>query len=211
MRMEAPVTTFVVEGRLPWPDDNPVGMGQPDYLRARLLGGEGPRDCDIRRISPLGAAVSVESVARPGQPVAVELSSGQRCAATVDWARGGEAGLCFAEPLDVIALINRNLVAQPAERRALPRIELRHPAHIKWAENFENARTRNLSARGMQLEGEMLPPIGTYCAIYLEGLNLPPGEVVWRRDGLAGIELFEPLSWASIIPWIKAVSRGGRA
>jgi hypothetical protein len=41
----------------------------------------------------------------------------------------------------------------------------------------------------------------------IEGLNMPPGEVVWRRDNLAGIEIFEELSWTSIIPWVRTVVR----
>lgn len=209
MRIEAPVTTYVVNARLPWPDEDAGRIGQPDYLRARLHGDGAARECEIQRISPLGAAVRGERIGDSGAGVAIELSSGQRCAATIDWARGREAGLRFAEPLDVIALINRNLVAQPKERRALPRIELRAPAHITWGEHLDAAATRNISARGMQVEGVALPPVGTYCAIFVEGLTLPPCDVVWRRDRLAGLEFFEELSWASISPWVKQAVRGG--
>jgi hypothetical protein len=31
--------------------------------------------------------------------------------------------------------------------------------------------------------------------------------VIWRRDKLAGVEVFEELSWTSIIPWIRQVIR----
>ena len=36
---------------------------------------------------------------------------------------------------------------------------------------------------------------------------MPAGEVVWRKDRLAGIELMEPLIWSSIMPWIRETSR----
>lgn len=62
----------------------------------------------------------------------------------------------------------------------------------------------------MQVEGDHLPPVGTYLAIYLEDLALPPCEVVWRQTKLAGVEFFEELSWASIIPWVKGISRIGQ-
>ena len=63
---------------------------------------------------------------------------------------------------------------------------------------------RNISGGGLQIEGDELPPCGTYVSVFVEGLNVPPGEVVWRRSNLAGIEVIDELSWTSIIPWIKA-------
>jgi hypothetical protein len=41
----------------------------------------------------------------------------------------------------------------------------------------------------------------------VSSLNIPAGEVVWRRDKLAGVELFEELSWTSIIPWVRGIVR----
>ena len=113
----------------------------------------------------------------------------------------------FKQPIDMLALINRKLISQPSERRAMPRIELRCGLYLKWCANLEPATLRNISARGLQLEGEALPPRGTFIGIFIEGLIVPPGEVVWRKDNLAGIELFEELSWTSIIPWIREVGR----
>jgi hypothetical protein len=64
---------------------------------------------------------------------------------------------------------------------------------------------RNISARGLQVEGEELPAIGTYVSTFVEGLNIPAGEIVWKRGRLAGIEVFEELSWTSIIPWVRGL------
>lgn len=207
MRIDASVTTYVVGDRLPWPDDDVAQMGKPEFESAQLHRASGADDCHIRKISRMGAVVGAEQAGASGDKVAIELSNGKRYAARIDWSRGNEAGLAFDEPLDIVALINRNLVAQPVERRTMPRIGLRTAAHLKWAEHFEPALTRNISASGMQVEGAQLPPVGTYVALFVEGLNLPPCEVVWRRDGLAGLEFFEALSWASIIPWVKGISR----
>jgi hypothetical protein len=161
------------------------------------------QDCSIRKISTLGATVRSKVQNAPGEELTVELPSGQRTAATVEWARGGETGIRFAKPIDVLALINRNLVNQPIDRRAMPRVEIRCSAYIKRAEDFVAATVRNISAGGLQLEGDSLPPAGTYVSVFLDGLNVPPGEIAWRKDKLAGIELFEELSWASIMPWIR--------
>lgn len=207
MRTDASMTTYVVGDRLPWPDDDVARLGNPEFESAALIGPGGKRQCAIHKLSQSGVTVSGDSLGGAGERATLELATGQRCAARIEWARGREMGLAFDEPLDIVALINRNLVAQPAERRTMPRIELRVPAHLKWGEHFEAVLTRNVSARGMQVEGAHLPPVGTYVAPFLEGLSLPPCDVAWRRDKLAGLEFFEELSWASIIPWVKAVSR----
>jgi len=205
---EAPsVTTFVMEDRLPWPEQNiAAGLGGP--FDSGLLYDHGQaRQCSIRSISALGATLCGEVLNAPGEEVALELATGQRPAGTIEWARGGEAGIRFKQPIDMLALINRKLISQPSERRAMPRIELRCGLYVKWAASMEPATLRNISSLGLQLEGEALPPRGTFVGLFVEGLNVPPGEVVWRKNNLAGIELFEELSWTSIIPWIREVSR----
>jgi hypothetical protein len=164
-------------------------------------------ECVIRKISALGVTVGSELVAAAGEKVAVELATGQRAAGTVDWAERRELGVRFDEAIDMIALLNRKLVSQTPERRTMPRLEVRCPVHVKCGEHFFPATMRNISARGLQLEGEELPAMGTYVSVFVEGLIVPPGEVVWRRDKLAGIEVFEELSWTSIIPWVRSVVR----
>jgi hypothetical protein len=137
----------------------------------------------------------------------VELATGQRAAGKVAWTGRDELGVRFDDSIDVIALLNRKLVSQAPERRTMPRLEVRCLAHIKCGEHFSPAILRNISANGLQLEAEELPAIGTYVAVFVEGLNIPAGEVVWSRGKLAGVELFEELSWTSIIPWVRGVVR----
>ena len=89
----------------------------------------------------------------------------------------------------------------------MPRVELRCRVHLKWGSSVAGASLRNISARGLQIEGEELPARGTFVSVFVEGLNVPPGEVVWAKGNLAGIELLEDLSWSSIIPWIRESGR----
>lgn len=203
----ASVTTFVMENRLPWPDEaGPADLRGP-FDAGVIHDGDRRWGCSIRRISALGAMLRGEVPLTPGQEVAVELVNGQRPQGRIEWSERGEAGVVFNQPVDLIALINRNLVSQPAERRAMPRVELRHGLHLKWGAAIVPATLRNISARGLQVEGEELPAAGTFTSVYIEGLNMPPGEIVWQKDRLAGIELLEDLSWSSIIPWIREVGR----
>jgi hypothetical protein len=200
-------TVFVMEDRLPWPDD-PPHVHEKGAFEAGVLIDSGTRTpCSIRKISALGATLVTGCDKAAGSHVAVELANGQRPSGTVEWADRKELGIRFDEPVDMLTLINRSLVNQPVERRRMPRVEVRCPLHVKYGEHFEPATMRNISAGGVQIEGANLPAAGTYIAVHVEGLNIPAGEVVWSRGNLAGIEVFEELSWSSIIPWVREIVR----
>ena len=203
------VTTFVMAARLPWPDDAPPAdaLGVLDPV-ALFVGGE-RRECAVRKISALGATVRGTSGEAPGAEVAVELATGQRPAGTIDWVAGGEAGIRFKQPIDMVALLNRTLISQPGERRTMPRIELRCHVGMKWGASLAAATLRNISARGLQVEGDDLPPRDTFVSLFIDGLVVPAGEVVWRKGALAGIELMEELRWSSLMPWVREVGRRG--
>lgn len=200
------LTSFVMERRLPWAEGSsaaPAGAGRFDQALVIEAGQRHP--CTIRSVSPLGATLTGGIVTRQGEELALELVTGQRAAATVEWIGGGEAGVCFKQPIDVLALINRTLISQPTERRSMPRVELRCGVRLKWGATVCDAVLRNISARGLQLEADGLPPKGTFVSIQIEGLIVPAGEIMWRKDNLAGIQLMEELRWTSLMPWIRKV------
>lgn len=201
------LTTFVMADCLPWPDDAPPAdaLGTLDPV-ALLVAGE-RRQCAIRKISPLGTTVRGTMSQAPGDEVAIELATGQRPVGTIEWVAGGEAGIRFRQPIDMVALLNRTLLSQPGERRTMPRVELRCAVGVKWGPRVAAATLRNISARGLQVEGEGLPSRETFVSLFIEGLVVPAGEVMWRKGELAGIELMEELSWSSIMPWVRAVGR----
>ena len=199
----ASVTTFVMGARVPWPDDAPTIDDKGPFDPGVIHDSGFRQDCSIRKISALGATVRTRVQQVPGEEVTVELTTGQRTAAKVEWASAGETGLRFDKPVDIFALINRNLVSQPIDRRSMPRVEIRCGAFLKCGEDFLPVTLRNVSANGLQLEGDNLPASGSYVTVFIEGLNVPAGEIVWAKDGVAGIELFEQLSWSSIMPWIR--------
>jgi hypothetical protein len=207
MTKASSVTVYVVGEKLPWPD-SASGPAEAGPLDTAVVHEGGRRQqCSIRKISALGATLRGELSKTPGDQVAIELANGQRPAGTVDWVRAGETGVRFSQPVDMLALINRTLVSQPVERRTMPRVELRCGVYLKCGGSLAPATMRNISARGLQIEGEDLPAKGTYVSVFVEGLNVPPGEVVWKKFDLAGIELFEELSWSSIMPWIRGIVR----
>ena len=201
------VTTFVMSARLPWPDDAPPADALGSLDPVALYAAGQPSPCAIRRISALGATVRGAGTRQAGDAVSVELATGQRPAGTIDWVAGGEAGIRFHQPIDMIALLTRKLVAQPGERRTMPRVELSCRVGLKWGSNLATATLRNISARGLQLEGADLPARDSFVSLFIDGLILPAGEVVWRKGALAGIELMEELSWSSLMPWLRETGR----
>jgi hypothetical protein len=52
-----------------------------------------------------------------------------------------------------------------------------------------------------------LPARDSFVSLFIDGLIVPAGEVVWRKGALAGIELMEELSWSSLMPWVRETGR----
>ena len=201
------VTTYVMTPELPWPHVSLAADALGALDPAALLKAGEARPCAIRRISALGATVRGAGLRADGEMVAIELEGGHRAAGTLDWCEGGEAGLRFARPIDMISILNRKLVSQPGERRTMPRVEIRCPVGIKWGINVAAASLRNISARGIQVEGDDLPPRDTFVSVAIDGLNLRSGEVVWQKGRLAGVEFMEELGWSSIMQWVRDTLR----
>ena len=201
------VTTVVVGDRLPWPNEPSTQVEKGPFDVAAFYHSGVRLDCEIRKISALGATLGSNLVPPLGERISVEIATGQRPAGKIAWTGRGEIGVRFDDSIDVVALLNRQLVNQTPERRTMPRLEVRTAAHVKCGENFRPAMLRNISAHGLQLEGEDLPTAGSYVSIFSDGLNIPAGEVMWSRDNLAGVELLEELSWTSIIPWVRNLVR----
>lgn len=201
------VTTVVVGDRLPWPEDAPAASERGPFDATAIYHSGTRSQCEIRKISALGATIGSDIAPALGERVAVELVTGQRAAGKIAWTGRDEIGVRFDDSVDIIALLNRKLISQSRDRRTMPRLEVRCLAHVKSGQHFWPVTLRNISSRGLQLEGEELPPKGAFVSVFIDGLNMPSGEVVWRRDKLAGIEIFEELSWTSIIPWVRNIVR----
>lgn len=202
------VTTFVLGECLPWPDDPCTDAAGPFDRGAIYLAGS-RQPCSIRKISALGVTVETTLAPALGDRASVELATGQRAAGRIAWTGRKELGVRFDDGIDVIALLNRKLVSQARERRTMPRLEMRCAVHVKCGGNFHLAILRNISANGLQIEGDDLPATGAYVSVFIEGLNIPAGEVIWKRGKLAGIEMMDELSWTSIIPWVRGIGKRG--
>lgn len=205
------VTTVVMGDRLPWPSDRYTDIASGPFDRSAVYHSGLRCECEIKKISALGATIAVDLDPTLGDRVSVELATGQRAAGKIAWSEGRELGVRFDDSIDVIALLNRKLISQTPERRTMPRLEVRCPAHIKCGGQFLATVLRNISSGGLQLEGSETPAAGTYVTVFIEGLSVPAGEVVWTRGQVVGIKLLEELSWTSIIAWVRNCVRKNAA
>lgn len=200
-------TTFILDHQLPWASAGVDRQEEGPYDSGAIFDKGQRHACLLRAVSPTGVTVQSTRIHQAGQQLSVELPTGQRSASTVAWARNNEAGLAFAKSIDIVALINRSLINQAPERRAMPRVSVSCPALIKYGPNLDPVSLRNISPNGLQLQGAQLPAKGTFVSVLIEGLVVPAGEVVWRKGDLAGVELFEQLNWTSVMPWIRGLRR----
>lgn len=207
----ATATTFVLSAKLPWLDEV-AAMPEADdsFEPAQLRVGGAEVESEIREISPLGATLRGAVDVCLGAGLAMELGNGQRVDAVVAWRGEQDVGVRFTRPIDVMALITRQLVSQPVERRTMPRVEVRFSAFLRDRERFVPMIIRNISAGGLQAEGGDLPARGQPIDVFVEGLGIPSGEVIWTRGALAGVKFARELSWQEILPWIKGLHQQRR-
>jgi hypothetical protein len=200
--METADTIYSLADEAPW-------CGALDrHDRARLQPGAVGRGslreiCFLRRITPLGAVLCMETAPAVGEQLDLELLTGDRLRGQVEWVDGSDVGLRFDESADMFALITRNLVHQPGDLRRMPRIELDCPAWLEAGSRREIVSVKNLSDGGARIETRV--PLVTHeqIVLTLDGFRPAPAIVRWVRGTVAGIAFAPELPWHELMPWLR--------
>jgi hypothetical protein len=121
----------------------------------------------------------------------------------VEWRNGSDVGLRFDSPIDIFALLARNLVSQPGERRRMPRVELLCPALLESASRTELVTTRDVAQGGVKIDTPVPLKVQERVMLTLEGFRPLEGEVRWVEGFVAGIAFQRELSWQELMPWLK--------
>ncbi|MEI9850729.1 MAG: PilZ domain-containing protein [Sphingomonas sp.] len=155
--------------------------GSEGALDAAVLVGESDRlDVAIRRFSAAGAVLSLPAALEPGEAWILELRNGQCIEGSVAWATGTEAGFAFARTIDVVGILARNLAILPAERRSVPRVELRQIVGIRCGGEFELARARDISQAGVGIDTALHLAPDDEVQIAFDGLPASPARCAGR-------------------------------
>jgi hypothetical protein len=174
---------------------------------AFLADESGRLPCTIRKLSAAGATLHLDGEVAEGDALNLELANGQSLPGKVSWADEGAAGFLFAEPIDVISTLARNLAALPAERRSVPRVELHQTICVRRGNQVEFTRSRNLSQGGCGFETDIALQLGDFVQINFDGLRPLDGVVRWSQGNLAGVAFDEDIPWQSLMPWLRQVQK----
>ena len=197
-------TVFSLFNEVPG-SDGPAGFARDALFlqEGSLVVGSAREVCSIRKISGAGAVIHADVPAEPGERLELELMSGDFIDGIVEWRDGCDVGLRFDKPIDIFALLARNLVSQPGERRRMPRVELLCPALLETASRTELVTTRDVAQGGVKIDTpEPLTP-HQKVMLTLEGFRPLEGEVRWVEDLVAGVAFVREIGWQELMPWLK--------
>jgi hypothetical protein len=197
-------TVFSLFNEVP-ASDSPAGLARDSLFlqEGSLVLGSMREVCSIRKISGAGAVIHADLPATPGERLELVLMSGDFIDGIVEWRNGSDVGLRFDQPVDIFALLARNLVSQPGERRRMPRVELCCPALLETQSRTELVTTRDVAQGGVKIDTPVPLNIGERVMLTLEGFRPLEGEVRWVEECVAGIAFVREIGWQELMPWLK--------
>ena len=201
----ASATVFSLAADLPTALPAPMGDSNLALDTALLVGETARKTCHIRRFSAAGATLRLTAELTPGDAHILELRNGQTIPGTIAWSGDDETGFVFDQPIDVVGTLARNLAILPAERRSVPRVEMRQTVSVRRGNNVEFARMRDISQTGLGIETELALQVDDPVSLAIDGLRPIGGTVRWAHHGIAGIEFSEDLGWQTLMPWLRHV------
>lgn len=200
-------TIFSLSGEAPGAQPLAEPAEHAAFDAAFLVGETSRLACTIRKLSSAGAMLQLDEEVVEAEGLRLELANGQSLAGRVSWTEEGTAGFLFAEPIDVISTIARNLAALPAERRSVPRVELHQTICVRRGNQVEFTRSRNLSQGGCGFETDIAVQVGDLVQINFDGLRPLDGVVKWAQGNLAGVAFDEDIPWQLLMPWLRQVQQ----
>lgn len=161
---------------------------------AKLIAPQGEFVAVIRDVSESGISLRGFHRLPEGEPIVLELQTGERHALEKIWERGAEAGFRFRHPVDVARLV--------AEAGRYPKRQLRLALHFAVELAFAGRRARahivNLSQQGAGIVCDELLAIAQPLRIVSAVVPETRARVRWRKDGHYGVAFDDTLSLAQL-------------
>lgn len=175
-----------------------------DALReGALTAGSVKRACWVRKVSAGGAILHCTHPVSIGERLELELLNGERLSGQVVWQSGADIGISFDIPVDVFAIIARDIVNQPGERRRMPRVEIVSQALLETESGTELVTTRDISQGGVKVDVPFPLETDQKVTVTLDGLHPVSGVVRWSQGNIVGIAFQPELGWQDLMLWIK--------
>ena len=197
-------TVYSLSGEVPPLDASAEEVDESVLQRGTLVAGSIRNMCFIRKIASGGAVLHADMPAEQGRRLELELETGEHLDGTIVWRQGCEVGLKFDEPIDVLPILARNLVAQPGERRRMPRVEVSSAARLESGSSNALVMIRDIAQGGVKIETNFAASPEDKVVITPEGLRAIAGIVRWTNGPIAGIEFETELEWQELMPWLRS-------
>lgn len=169
-----------------------------------LLLGDRRELCLVKNISAGGASIRAYCALKPETALHIELKEGQPIAGQVTWVKGSDAGITFAERVDVIELLKSN---DDGPRPRMPRIEVRCVGFVREGAIVHRSNIQNISQGGLSIETANALTVGGDVTVTLPGLPPQGAAVRWKNGNRYGISFNSVLSLSALVTWLQ--ERGG--
>lgn len=197
-------TTYSINEEVPEQDQRRQEPRLLTLLRVGAIIVDGRRElCLIRNISALGLMLHVYSRLEEGMLVEVEMKTGQQLAGHVKWVQESSAGVQFTQPIDVMAMLASQLVAQSELKPRMPRVEVRCPATLRMGGHSYRVQTRDISQGGAGITLDTVLPPDAGIVLSMEGFHSLQGTMRWCDGEFAGVTFNSVIPWPQLVRWLK--------
>lgn len=168
---------------------------------AKLIGPEGEFIAVIRDVSESGISLRGFHALPGGEPLALELQTGERHALEKVWERGFEAGFSFKDTVDIVRLIAE---AGRYPKRQL-RLNLSFSVELALLGRRVRAEVVNISQQGARIVCQELLAIAQPLRIVADAFPDVRARVRWRRDGQFGVAFDDTFSLSQLAQFACAM------
>lgn len=175
-------------------------------LVGKLLCGDGSANlCRIRNMSATGMLVETGCRFAVGDPIAVELRSGDQLEGTIAWTGTGRVGVQFVAPIAVETVLAnarpRPSSTGPGVPRA-PRFAVAGPARVTIEGRTLAVAVENVSLSGARIRMATPPARDTQLTLTIPGL--PPRRCTtrWSDTETAGLSFLEAIPYHELADWL---------
>jgi Tfp pilus assembly protein PilZ len=155
--------------------------------------------CLVKNISAGGTLIRAYCTLKPDMAVHIELKQGQSVPGKVTWIRGTDAGITFAERIDVIELLKSG---GEGPRPRMPRIEAKCVCFVREGATVHRSTMHNISQGGLSVETANPLKIGADVTVSIPGME-PQGAVVrWKDGDRYGVSFNSVLPLAGLVAWL---------
>jgi hypothetical protein len=156
--------------------------------------------CLIRNISPGGMMARLHTSLPAGEPVWVEIRSGQEISGKIAWSADGMVGVQFDARIDVLEVLHAPVHGEPGLVQRMPRLRIACPVGLLADGVRQTLDLVDVSQGGAKVEADFLRE-GDEVTLSIRGLEPRRGVVRWAHDGRAGIAFLAAIPFDTLARW----------